>query len=184
MSNQVNVKQLPMYIGAGVMSGVICWAGGFALPEDSLILKIYPGLILGAALFIVVTKEKLRPGVKTFLPLIILMAACVIGWRLAVDVGYRHGSPYRFATAGAVGALSVACGMAWVWQIRNSNALVRFVALITATGALGGWLFRVLHDETPTRLGDDLWTLLLFLEWQTILLLGIWLTRRVVKTGK
>lgn len=179
LSNRIN--QLPVYIGAGVISGAICWAGGYVFPENSWFVKIYPGLILGLALYFVSDNGKFNFNTKTLLPMLTLMAASVIGWRLAVDVGYEHGSPMRFTAAGTLGALSVAIGLVWVWRIRATNAIGLFVLLVTAAGAFGGWFFRVMHNETPVRLGDDLWTFLLFVEWQVILFVSIWLARQIVK---
>lgn len=184
MIASLKLNQLPVYIGAGVLSGAISWAGGFVLPENSWIVKIYPGLILGLALYLVHSNGKFNLNTKTLLPLLTLMAASVIGWRLAVDVGYQYGSPMRFTAAGALGALSVALGLVWVWSIRASSAILLFVIILTAAGAFGGWFFKTLHSGSPVRLGDDLWTFLLFVEWQVILFASIWLARQIVKTGK
>jgi hypothetical protein len=184
MIASLKLNQLPVYIGAGVLSGAISWAGGFVLPENGWLVKIYPGLVLGLALYLVHSNGKISLNTKTLLPLLTLMAASVIGWRLAVDVGYQYGSPMRFTAAGALGALAVAMGLLWVWRIRATNAMGLFLILVTAAGAFGGWFFRILHGSSPGRLGDDLWTFLLFVEWQVILFASIWLARQIVKIGK
>lgn len=184
MSLSIKFNQLPMFIGAGVLSGAICWAGGYVFTGNGWFVKIYPGLILGLALYLVHSNGKFKFNTKTWIPLLTLMAASVIGWRLAVDVGYQYGSPMRFTAAGALGALSVALGLVWVWSIRASNAILLFVVILTTAGAFGGWFFRTLHSGSPVRLGDDLWTFLLFVEWQAILFVAIWLAQQIVKTKK
>lgn len=184
MSLNKSFGKLPLYISAGVLSGALCWAGGYILPDRGWFLKIYPGLILGIVLFLAGNNGKFKFKQKDILGVLTLIAASVIGWRLAIDVGYEHGSPWRFASAGAIGAFSVAVGLVWVWGIRSSNAIGLFLILITAGGAFAGWFFRTLHDQTPTRLGDDLWTFLLFVEWQVMLMLTIWLSLQIVKTGR
>jgi hypothetical protein len=181
MGNSIKFNQLPVVIGSGVLSGVICWAGGYVLPENSWIVNIYPGLALGLALYLFGNKGSFNFRQQAILSVLILMAASVIGWRLAVDVGYQYGSPMRFTAAGALGALSVAAGLVWVWGIRATSAAGLFILIVTAAGALGGWVFRALHGESPVRLGDDFWTFLLFVEWQVILFIGAWLARQTVK---
>ena len=184
MSLRNNLSRLPVYIGAGVISGAITWAGGYILPNVSWFINIYPGLVLGLAIYLVNSNGKFNFNVKTFLPLLTLMAASVVGWRLAVDVGYVYGSPMRFTAAGALGGFSVAIGLIWVWFMRSSKAIFLLIVILTVAGAFGGWFFKTVHGGSPVQLGDGLWTFLLFVEWQVILFAAIWSARQIVKTEK
>lgn len=181
MSLSNNLSRLPVYIGAGVISGAITWTGGYILPDIGWFINIYPGLVMGLALYLVQSKGKFNFNVKTFLPLLILITASVVGWRLAVEVGYEYGSPLRFTAAGALGGFSVAVGLIWVWSLRSSKAIVLLFTILTTAGAFGGWFFRTMHSGSPVGLGDGLWTFLLFVEWQVILFAAIWLARQIVK---
>ncbi len=179
-----NLSRLPVYIGAGVISGVVSWAGEYFLPNVTWVINIYPGFILGLAIYLVHSGGKFSFNVKTFLPLLILITASVVGWRLAVEIGYEYGSPMRFTAAGALGGLSVAVGLIWVWSVRTSKAIFLLLVILTVAGAFGGWFFKTVHGASPASTDDALWTSLLLVEWQVILFVAIWFARQIVKTGK
>lgn len=166
---------LPFFIFCGLLSGVLCWLGGLVLPGGSLLLQIYPGLVLGTVLcFAGVVSGLVRDRWRAA-RFLVVVAATVAGWRLSVDVGYQYGEPIPFIAAGALGALTVALGLLWPWSIRYRIA--GFVLLITASGAFGGMIFKTIEDLFLSRHGD-VWALVLFVEWQAIFMLGAWLAAR------
>lgn len=164
-------KVLLRFLAVGVVSALLCWAGGFVLPQ-SVALDAWPGVVLGLALFVAGVIDH-RPA-RSFRPLsaILLIIFTVLGWRLAIEVGYAHGKPVPFVVAGALGAFCVAIGLMLAWQLRSRRT--QFVFLVTAFGALGGFIFRFINAALGSD-SDKAWALLLFLEWQTVLMLGIWL---------
>lgn len=170
-------KLLTACLLAGLLSAVLCWAGGSLLGDESLLNKPFPGIVLGLALFGLGEYLRVTPtpgGVWTGL---ILIVFSVIGWRLSINVGYEYGQPIPYVAAGAVGGFTVALGTLLAWRISQSR--VRHVLLITAAGAFGGLVFQVL--EANFKMADDIWVLVLFLEWQSILMLGIGLALSVIR---
>jgi hypothetical protein len=163
------------FVVCGLLSGVLCWLGGRILPEDSLLLKIYPGLVLGAVVFFAGARCGLVGSDWRSARLLVAVASTVAGWRLAVEVGYPYGEPVPYVAAGALGALITALGLLWSWSIRLRPA--GFVLLITASGALGGMVFKIILDLFP-NMNEDAWVLALFLEWQAIFMLGTWVAAK------
>lgn len=164
-------RSLPFFVLCGLLSGVLCWLGGRILPDDSWLLKAYPGLVLGTALCFAGVRSGLISGRWRAARFLIAVAATVAGWRLAVDVGYQYGEPVPFIAAGALGALTAALGLLWPWSIRFRIA--GFVLLVTASGAIGGMVFKTIVDLFP-KMPEDVWVLVLFTEWQAIFMLGAW----------
>jgi hypothetical protein len=162
---------LPVFVLCGLLSGVLCWLGGRILPEDSWLLKIYPGLVLGTALCFAGLRSGLIPERWRAARFLVAVAATVAGWRLSVDVGYQYGEPVPFIAAGALGALTTALGLLWSWSIRFRIAC--FVMLVTASGAIGGMVFMTIVDLFP-NMPEDVWVLVLFTAWQAIFMLGAW----------
>jgi hypothetical protein len=163
---------MPLFLFCGLLSGVLCWLGGRILPEDSLLLKVYPGLVLGTVLCFAGVLSGLVPERWRAARFLVVVAGTVAGWRLSVDVGYQYGEPVPFIAAGALGALTAALSLLWPWSIRFRMA--GFALLITASGALGGMVFKTIVDLFP-NMQEDVWVLALFTEWQLIFLLGTWL---------
>ncbi len=168
-------RSLPLFILCGVLSGVLCWLGGRILPDDSLLLKIYPGLVLGTALCFAGVLSGLVPQRWRAARFLVVVAGAVAGWRLSLDVGFQYGEPVPFIAAGALGALTVALGLLWPWSMRFRIA--GFISLVTASGAFGGMVFKTIRDIFP-NMQEDVWVLVLFTEWQVIFMLGTWLAAR------
>ena len=165
-------RSLPLFLFCGLLSGVLCWLGGRILPEGSLLLEIYPGLVLGTALCFAGVLSGLVPDHWRAARFLAVVAGTVAGWRLSVDVGFQYGAPIPFIAAGALGALTVALGLLWPWSIRFRIAA--FVSLVTAAGAFGGMVFKAIGDLFP-NMHEDVWVVVLFTEWQVIFMLGTWL---------
>ncbi len=169
------------FLVAGVVSGVVCWAGGFLLPEGSLALNVYPGLIVGLTLFALGRIHGLGEGVPRFLTLVILGIAGVAGWRAGVDIGYPHGGPLPMLTAGALGALVLALGVSLGWAVRRKT--LPYLAVVTLTGAVAGQIFELVSDASP-YMNEQVWMLALFVEWQTLVLLSIGLATVWSRSGR
>jgi|SRR5688572_8185943 len=162
-------KQIFLYAGAGLACAVLCWAGGRVLPQ-SLFLNFYPGIVLGMTLVALghVLGEIPRP--RLWIAALLLPAFSTLGWRLAVDVGYEYGRPVPYVTAGAMGAFFVAIGLLLAWRIQKRAVML--VCMVTAAGALGGVVFQLIHKAID-GIGGDYPVLILFAEWQVLLMLGI-----------
>ena len=172
LTDKLKSRSLPFFVLCGLLSGVLCWLGGRILPEDSWLIKVYPGLVLGTALCFAGVRSGLISGRWRAARFLVVVAATVAGWRLSVDVGYQYGEPVPFIAAGALGALTAALGLLWSWSIRFRIA--GFVFLVTASGAIGGMVFQSIVDLFLNK-SEDLWVLVLFTEWQAIFMLGTWL---------
>lgn len=162
---------LPLFFVLGLISGAACWALHFVLPDRQWIVDYYPALVLGFFLYVAGDVAGIQPARR--LPvLFILLAASIVGWRLAVEVGHDLGGPVPFVNAGVLGALAPALGALLAWRVR-ARALP-FVAIITAAGALGGLVFHLLDVWLIGHMeADDLWVLILFAEWQGIFMAGV-----------
>ncbi|MBE9515382.1 MAG: hypothetical protein IME93_00240 [Proteobacteria bacterium] len=138
-------------------------------------MDVYPGVVLGLALFNLGRLTNLlsaRPMGLSALALIILTS---VGWRLAVDVAYDIGEPIPFVVAGATGAMFVSLGLLVSWKVTVNP--VFFIVSITVSGAVGGFIFRFIN--AALGIGTNiLWPLLLFMEWQLILVTGLYLVMR------
>jgi hypothetical protein len=172
LPDKLKTRSLPLFLFCGLLSGVVCWLGGRILPEDSWLLKIYPGLVLGTVLWLTGVRFGRIPERWRAARFVVVVAGTVAGWRLSVDVGYQYGEPIPFIAAGALGALTAALGLLWPWSIRFRTA--GFVLLVTASGAFGGMVFQTIVDLFP-NMQEDVWVLALFVEWQVIFMLGTWL---------
>lgn len=168
--NATDTRRLAVFLTTGSLSGVICWSGIFFIPEGSIWFRIYPGVIFGLALFAVGQYYQLGRSRPWIYPLMIIMAATIAGWRAALDIGFVHGKPVPMLTAGALGALITAIGLVGAWSVRKRMGTL--LLLITVAGAAGGQIAQLLWDYLP-QLGDDWWTLILFVEWQTLVMTAI-----------
>ncbi|HEX5056142.1 MAG TPA: hypothetical protein VFX02_06555 [Gammaproteobacteria bacterium] len=168
---------LPLFLVLGMVSGTACWALHFVLQYFGLsgkqwIIDYYPAVVLG---FFVHAAGAHAIGMKyaqRIPDLVILVIASVLGWRLAIEVGYDLGGPMPFVNAGALGALVLALGSMLAWRIRARA--FRFLVIITAAGTLGGLVFHYLDAWFISNMhDDDLWMLILFAEWQSIFMAGV-----------
>ena len=158
------------FLAGGIVSGTLCWAGGMLLPEASLLLAIYPGLVFGAILYALGRFYALgrRPGEG--LTFTIILLAAVAGWRAALDIGYAHGAQVPMLAAGAIGAAVLAAGLAWAWSLRQRAAY--YISLIAVTGGICGQAVELLWDSFP-GMDDSLEILLLFVIWQAVIAASI-----------
>jgi hypothetical protein len=170
-------RSLPLFLLAGLLSSVLCTLGPHLLPEGTFLLDMYPGVVLGTALYLTGYCCGLNAGRWRAAQLLVIVVATVAGWRLSINVGYEYGQPFPYIAAGALGALTTALGLLWPWTIRRGA--LGFVLLATASGALGGFVFQEI-EKVFTHMTEDVWALVLFFEWQTIFMLGTWLACRRV----
>lgn len=162
---------LPLFFILGLISGAACWALHFVLPQKQWIIDYYPAIVLGFFLYIGGDLAGIKYS-RRLLVLVTLLAAAIIGWRLAIEVGYDLGGPAPFVNAGALGGLILALGLLLGWRIRARS--LQFVAIASAAGALGGLAFHVLDTWFIGHMeADDLWVLILFAEWQSIFMAGV-----------
>lgn len=169
------------FLGAGVLSGLLCWLGGLLAPENSLLIKIYPGVIFGAVLYAVGRHAALAPPRRHGVTLAILVLVSVASWRLAVDVGYMHGRPWPMLAAGALGALVLCLGLMWAWGWRRHVALGMLTMVVT--GALVAQTVQWIWDAFP-GMDEALEVSLLFVGWQALVMLAIALTAtNVLRAG-
>jgi hypothetical protein len=68
-----------------------------------------------------------------------------------------------------MGALAVALGWVIAWKIRSG--ILKLVVIVTLAGALGGGIFELVDAVFDDS--EEIWVLILFCEWQTILFAGI-----------
>lgn len=166
---------LPLkFVAAGVVSGLLCWLGGLLAPQNSLLIKIFPGLIFGAALYAVGRHAALAPPRRHGVTLAILLAVGVAAWRAAVDVGYMHGQPWPMLAAGGLGALVLALGLLWAWGWRPGMALS--ICAIVATGAVVAQAVQWWWDAYPV-MDEVVEVSVLFVGWQALVMLAIALGR-------
>jgi hypothetical protein len=173
---------LPLFFIMGLISGAACWALHFVLPDQRWIIDYYPGVVLGFFLYIAgdLAGIKCARGIPALLT---LLAAGILGWRLAIEVGYDSGGPAPFVNAGALGGLVPALGALLAWRVRVRS--LRFAAIATAAGALGGLVFHFLDAWFIGHMqDDDLWVLILFAEWQSIFMAGVALALHFSRVGR
>jgi len=142
-------------------------------------VKPYPGIVLGLSLFglgyFIGAFQRSRSAITVLL----LVAFSIAGWRLSIDVGYGSGQPLAFTAAGAIGALSVSLGLVLAWPIIRRRYL--FVAVVTLGGAVGGLIFRFINELVSDSF-ESLWAFLLFVEWQVVFMIGIWVAMKYGKS--
>lgn len=161
---------------AGVVSGVVGWAGAFILPESSLLMDVYPGVVLALAFFWAATPTRRERFLLHIPEIAWYFVGCIAGWRLAIEVAVRYTQSLPYVWAGFTGGALVAAACLLAWR-RKEGALVSF-ASITIAGGLGGAIFQWL--DTPLHaLGENVWVLALLVEWQTLVLVTAgWVRRR------
>ncbi len=162
---------LPLkFFAAGVVSGLLCWLGGLLAPQNSILIKIFPGLIFGAALYAVGHHAALAPPRRHGLTFAILVVVSIAAWRIAVDVGYMHGQPWPMLAAGALGALVLALGLVWAWGWRRG--MVLSICAIVGTGALVAQAVQWGWDAYPA-MDEAVEVSVLFVGWQALVMLAI-----------
>ena len=158
------------FLVAGVVSGLLCWLGGLLAPQNSLLIKIFPGLIFGAALYAVGRHAGLAPPRHHGVTLAILLAVGMAAWRAAVDVGYMHGQPWPMLAAGGLGALVLSVGLVWAWGWRRGMALS--ICAIVGTGAVVAQAVQWWWDAYPA-MDEVVEVSVLFVGWQALVMLAI-----------
>ena len=176
----MTLKHLAIYLCTGLISGVLCWSGIFFLPDTSLALKVYPGIIFGLALFLCGVWVGAIPKSHRGWAALLLVVVTIVGWRLSVALVDQFGDIFRYLIAGAIGVLVVALGLLAAWEAPQNRGT--FVFWVTLSGAFGGLIFQSIPAGT-FDINDNLKTLFLFVEWQTVVMLGIGFTRSAGKTA-
>ncbi len=169
------VTRLPLqFLAAGVASGLLCWLGGLIAPEHTLAIRVFPGLVFGLVLYAIGRHAGHAPRRHQAATSAIVVATSILSWRLAIDVGYMHGGSWPMLSAGALGGLVLALGLAWAWHWRRHVALT--VAAIALTGALAAQCVQWLWNVSPD-MDERLQVRLLFVGWQALVMIVIALTR-------
>ena len=165
----INYKHLGMYLLVGVISGGLCHGIIAWRLFPKVVNEQIPAVILTIAIMVAVryiSGIQFRNG--WFSPVILTMA-CLIGWYLSIKFGasyYRE--DWYFVVSGAVGGIFVAIGVALAWNLSRPGFAI---TVITMAGILGGilliFIFFVIAEYEYMEI------LILFVVWQSILLLGI-----------
>ncbi len=151
----------------GILSGIICALGEFILPDFQLLIDIYPGVIFGSTMFLVGKFILHKSSRNNLVTLFLFIVFTVAGWRLSINFGYNLGGPVPYATAGAVGAFFIFFSWLLAWGVRNYWP--RYLLAVVLAGTIGGLLFQ--YIDYLFDLDEQIWGLVLFTTWQTIVLL-------------
>lgn len=161
----MNFKHLGMYLLVGIISGGLCTGITALRFFPKIVNEQIPAVILAIAIVVAVryiSAIRFRNG---WLSPVILTIACLIGWYLAVEFGSNYyRTDWYFVVSGAIGGIFVAIGFALAWNLSRPGFAI---TVITMVGILGGILLFFV------ALTGYLETLILFVVWQSILLLGI-----------
>ena len=162
----MNFKHLGMYLLVGIISGGLCTG----IPAWRFFPKIVneqiPAVILTIAIVVAVRYISAIQFRNGWLSPVILTMACLIGWYLAVEFGSNYyRTDWYFVVSGAIGGIFVAIGFALAWKLSRPGFAI---TVITMAGTLGGILLIVIFVALT-----EMETLILFVVWQSILLLGI-----------
>lgn len=175
-------RYLPLkFFAVGVVSGLLCWLGGLLAPQNSILIKYFPGLIFGVALYAVGRHAELAPARARGVTFVMLVAIGIAAWRVAVDVGYMHGQPLPMLAAGALGGLVLSLGLLWAWGWRASMLLS--ICAIVGTGALVAQAVRWWWDAYPA-LNENIEISVLFVGWQALVMLAIGITAPATLRGR
>jgi len=170
-----------LFATGGLLSGIANALGQYVLPDIQVIQQHYPAVILGITLFLCGRYVAGFLVKRPLLSLLALIIFSILGWRMSIDVGYAFGGPAPFVTAGALGAFVVAWGWLLAWGIPSRDW--RFILAVTLAGMLGGLVFQI--ADGIWTLKEPVWELLLFCEWQALVLAGIaWAHQSYVKIKK
>ncbi len=168
-------KQVQAFALVGMVSGGICSLAEIILPDIEWLLDVYPGVVLGLFLFFSGRYLANCSIPKPWSSLIVLLSAGIVGWRLAVKVGVEStiSESFIYAVCGIVGAACVALGLLYAWRIRSG--IIPFVVITILSGALGGFIFRMVEwlSGMSSASNNVWWTLSLFTVWQSIFFAGV-----------
>lgn len=151
---------------AGLLSGLIAAAGPYILPDIQIVQRYYPAVIFAVALYL---SGALLLGIRTGKPLLnlpVLIIFTALGWKISMDTGFALGGPAPYALAGTLGAFIVAWGWLLAWGLPGRDW--KFLVTVSLAGMLGGLAFQVLDALWSMR--QPLWALVLFSEWQCLVL--------------
>jgi hypothetical protein len=173
-------SKILLFAVAGALSGVVSALCQYILPDIPWIQQHYPPVILGITLYLCGVFLAGIQNRKPLLSLTALIIFSILGWRISIDVGYALGGPAPYVTAGALGAFVVAWGwlLAWGMPVRDW----KFILIVVLAGTLGGLIFHI--ADLVWKLPDPYWALLLFTEWQCLLLTGIAVAQQDLKKQK
>ena len=155
-----------MYLLVGIISGGLCTGITALRFFPKIVNEQIPAVILTIAIVVAVryiSAIRFRNG---WLSPVILTMACLIGWYLAIEFGSNYyRTDWYFVVSGAIGGISVAIGFALAWNLSRPGFAI---TVITMAGTLGGILLIFIFVALT-----EMETLILFVVWQSILLLGI-----------
>tara|TARA_B100002003_G_scaffold237353_1_gene254342 strand:- start:204 stop:743 length:540 start_codon:yes stop_codon:yes gene_type:complete len=162
----MNFKHLGMYLLVGIISGVLCTGIFDWLSFPKIVNEHVPAVILAIAIVVAVRYISVIQFRNGWLSPVILTMACLIGWYLAIEFGSNYyRTDWYFVVSGAIGGISVAIGFALAWNLSRPGFAI---TVITMAGTLGGILLIFIFVVLT-----EMQTLILFVVWQSILLLGI-----------
>ncbi len=157
-----------VFLATGLISGLLSALVFFLDWLPQWLMDAYPGVVLGSCLYaLLIWGARARARLPGFTwPL--LTAFTVLGWRLAVhSVAWTAGPVFLFA--GTIGAAVMALGV-WL-AVQNITRVAAWVALLAFAGGIGGLLFEWLDGLLDSA--HFSWGLVLFCEWQALVLLGM-----------
>ena len=155
-----------MYLLVGIISGVLCTGIFDWLSFPKIVNEHVPAVILAIAIVVAVRYISVIQFRNGWLSPVILTMACLIGWYLAIEFGSNYyRTDWYFVVSGAIGGISVAIGFALAWNLSRPGFAI---TVITMAGTLGGILLIFIFVALT-----EMETLILFVVWQSILLLGI-----------
>lgn len=170
-----------LFAASGLLAGIVNAMGHYLLPDIEVIQQHYPPVVLGITLYLCGIYVSGFLARKPLLSLLALIIFCIFSWRIAIDVGYILGGPAPFVTAGGLGAFVVAWGWLLSWGVPTRDW--RFILTVTLAGILGGLVFQGV--DGMWSLQEPYWELILFTEWQALVLAGIaYAHHTFVKTGQ
>jgi peptidoglycan/LPS O-acetylase OafA/YrhL len=161
-----------MYLAMGIASGLLChFSGIIDIDLDFFSTNLTPAIILGIMISLAgryiggVTPR--NPWLSPF----ILILACSIGWFLALQSGAKYwAEDWSWIASGIIGGFFVGIGLVIAWKLKRASTALMLTAL---AGGLGGLVYMLFHVALNF---SDIEELLLLVEWQGILLLGIGIT--------
>jgi len=184
MKNNLNYRYLGMYLAVGIASGFLChFSGIIDIDLDFFSTNFTPAIILGIMIFLA---GRYIGGItprNPWLSPLILTLACGIGWFLALQSGATYwAEDWSWVASGIIGGFFVGIGLVIAWKLKRAwTALI----LTTLAGGLGGLVYMLFHVALNFT---DIEELLLLVEWQGILLIGVGVTidldARPAKVGK
>ncbi|GJM11083.1 MAG: hypothetical protein DHS20C11_33590 [Lysobacteraceae bacterium] len=156
------------FFAVGLLSAVVCWGGLSLLEESYWLSDLWPGLVYGSAITVLLQKQK-QARFRWF-PVALLLAIVVIttGWRLAIHTAIAVDGALSMVAAGAVGGISVA--IAAILLQRNRHNAWRSVPILLLAGAIAAAIFDLTNHWTGRVDSDPLWALQLFATWQPLVL--------------